>query len=135
MLIKNRDNRVAFFLIIAGYLVSLFCLNSCKSGESSTFNRIKKEVDRIWLIDTHEHFPPETARLKSDVDFFSLVIGYLQADMLSSGMTNDQLNIMLDSKKPFEERWSVFYPYWKYAKNTGYGQCLSMTTEGLFGIR
>jgi len=123
--------------IHSGTPLILFCFilfTSCTSSESSLYKRIRSAVDRIWLIDTHEHFMPESGRLKTEGDFFSLVIGYLQADMISSGMTNDELAIMLDNKRPDGERWNVFAGYWENTKTTGYGQALKITVKGLFNV-
>ena len=128
---KNRFFSVTMVCLI---MVCFSVQYSCNSGRSATFQKIKRAVDAIWIVDTHEHFGKETSRIESVVDFFSLVIGYLQADMLSSGMSNDELTFMLDNKKPLEERWKVFYPHWEKAKNTGYGLCLQATVKGLFDI-
>jgi len=128
----NLRYRLNLFSILI--ISSLIFLNSCDSGESGRYKRIKTAVDKIWLVDTHEHFIPESGSIKSESDFFSLVIGYLQADMLSSGMSNDELAIMLDNKKPGEERWNIFSTYWENSKNTGYGQALQITVKGLFNV-
>jgi len=128
----NLRYRLNLFIILI--ISSLIFLNSCNSGESARYKRIKTAVDKIWLIDTHEHFIPESESLESEPDFFSLVIGYLQADMISSGMSNDELTIMLDNKKPGEERWKVFSTWWENAKNTGYGEALQVTVKGLFDV-
>lgn len=96
--------------------------------------RISEAVDKIWLIDSHEHFTTEAGRRAMEVDFFNLVIGYLQGDLVSSGMSNEELQIMLDKKRRDAERWKIFETYWKNVRNTGYGQCLLTAVQGLFGI-
>lgn len=96
-------------------------------------SEIRKMVDTIRIVDTHEHFNPEVSRVKINADFFTLVIGYLQADMISSGMSDKELSLMLDQKLSFDERWQVFDRYWNNACLTGYGKCLTASARILFG--
>ena len=124
------------FATISCTLLGLFpvVFTSCNQADRITAEKIKKAVDEIWVVDTHEHFPAESSRLEANADFFTLVIGYLQADLISSGMSDDELEFMLDNKKTDEERWKIFAKYWDLSKHTGYGQCLKETVKGLFGI-
>src|SRR5690606_24082694 len=128
-----KQKRISEFLIIL-LSICVFILNSCRSDKTQTYDSIKHAVDKIWLIDTHEHFPTEAGRQKSDINFFSLIIAYMYSDMVSSGMSSEDLAIMLDNDSSLEERWNVFYPYWEKSKNTGYGQCVRISVKGLFGI-
>ena len=107
-------------------------MTACDQGRSPVYDNIRKHVAEIWLIDTHEHFMTEKGRMGTDIDFFSLIIGYMQADMVSSGMSFGELNAILDHSRSLEERWNIFFPYWDKAKNTGYGQCVRITVKGLF---
>ncbi len=127
---KKTPGRYTFLTFLL--TLNLLLLTSCNSKKSATYDIINKAVDEIWLIDTHEHFIPELSRLNSNLDFFSLIIGYMQADMISSGMSYEELTVMQDTTNSMEERWNIFYPYWEKAKNTGYGQCVRITVKGLF---
>ena len=126
---KNYRISIHLALLLA---ISFVLLISCSQNRVN--RNIESEVNKIRIVDTHEHFPPESARKGSAIDFFTLVIGYLQADMVSSGMTTGQLNFILDPKNTPEDRWNQFYPYWQNAKYTGYGLCLRETIRGLFGV-
>lgn len=122
---KNLPSR-----ILAYFLIS-FAILSCNMNNSHS--RLVKAVNEMKIIDTHEHFNPESDR-GSSVNFFTLAIGYLQADMVSSGMSDSELTFMLDDKNPSGDRWKIFDKYWDNVKNTGYGKCFSSTVKGLFGI-
>ena len=121
--------------IITGLVTAfLFLLCACSSDRSGTYSRIKRGIDQIWIVNTHEHFNTEAGRMASDVDFFTLVEGYLLSDMTSSGMTGEERIFIKDGNIPVEDRWKVFYPHWQKVKNTGYGRSLSHTVKGLFEI-
>lgn len=116
---------------------ALLCISlmySCNTGESGVHSRIKSAVNNIRIVNTHEHFNTEADRLISDVDFFTLVSGYLQADLVSSGMSNEELAFMMDTKNPDKERWDLFNKYRNNVKTTGYSICFNKTVEGLFGV-
>lgn len=120
-----------FFLV---FTMCGFCMfYSCKNLEYVS-KKINNSIDEIWLIDSHEHFTTEAGRKSNEVDFFSLIIGYLQADLISSGMSNEELKTMLDKEKSDDERWRIFNDHWNKVRNTGYGQCLQISVLGLFGI-
>ena len=118
------------FIILAFLLFNV----ACSTKQTSSFDIIKKAVDDIWLIDTHEHFIPESERMNSELDFFTLIGFYMHSDLISSGMSNVELSDMQDTANSLKSRWEVFYPYWQKAKNSGYGQCIQITVKGLFGI-
>jgi glucuronate isomerase len=117
-----------------GAVIICFILFSCNSNKLNSYQELRNSVNRIRIVDTHEHFAPESDRSGLKIDFFTLAIGYLQADMISSGMTDSELAFMLDDKNLPAERWKIFDSYWGNVRNTGYGKCFSYTIRDLFGI-
>ena len=99
------------------------------------YDEIKGHVDRIRLVDTHEHLIPERERLKSDVDvlvtFFS---HYASSDLRSAGMTEGELRKIRDPSIPLEERWEVFEPWWEMIRNTGYARAVEIAARDLYGV-
>ena len=112
----------------------LFLIMVTVSCNNTTYDRIKKEVDNIWLVDTHEHLITEKGRMQFTTDFFYFIKSYFRHDMKSSGMSDKEEDFIFDESKPLEERWAIFSPYWERAKNTGYAQCIRITAKGLFGV-
>ncbi len=53
---------------------------------SDLTERIKSEVGKISVVDTHEHFMPEEDREHCAVDFSYLFGHYNTSDLISAGM-------------------------------------------------
>lgn len=93
------------------------------------------ELDAMEIADTHEHLPPESERVSSTVDFFTLASHYVMNDAVSSGLAGAELETVRDAAKPLEERWRAFEPHWKAIRGTGYGLALSEALADLYGVR
>jgi len=59
------------------------------------YSEIYEYIDSIKIIDTHEHLPDESSRIAREVDFSIMFSHYCREDLLSSGMTRDELNSFL----------------------------------------
>ncbi len=95
---------------------------------------IRREVDAIPLVDTHEHIRPEQERLAQRLDLFYLFPHYASSDLISAGMPVADLLEVRDPSRPLGERWSKFAPYWERMKNTGYGRALLIAARDLFQV-
>ena len=98
------------------------------------YDRLSAEIDKIRLVDTHEHLEPEPDRLAKKVDFFRWFLHYASADLVSSGMSLPDLETIRNPDKPLDERWSLFAPHWENMKNTSYARALLITARDLFGV-
>ncbi len=116
------------------FIMLLIFICSCTYNQQGVHERIKKAVDDIWLINTHEHLISEDGRLTLTTDLFYLLNSYVKHDLISSGMKEEDFKFILDSNNPLEERWNKFFPYWEKTKNTGYALCLTIAVRDLFGI-
>lgn len=90
-------------------------------------------IDRIALVNTHEHIIPEEERVGLDVDFFTLAGHYAISDVISAGLGGEQLRLVRDETASTRDRWAAFEPHWKSARFTGYGQALRIAIEDLYG--
>ena len=90
-------------------------------------------IDEIPLVNTHEHIIPEEERVGSHVDFFTLAGHYAVNDVISAGLSGDDLKLVRDEEAPTQRRWQTFEPYWKNARFTGYGQALRIAISDLYG--
>jgi len=96
---------------------------------------IRKAVDEIVLIDTHEHLVSEEDRVAQDVDALSTLFRqYASSDLVSSGMKREELQTIVDAKTSLEERWRIFSPFWENIKHTGYARALDIAARDLYGI-
>jgi hypothetical protein len=102
---------------------------------SETYQTIKKIVDNVELIDSHEHLMPEKDRLAVDSDPLSIFLKlYTASDLVSSGMQQDELRFVRDTHTPLAERWKVFAPYWENVRHTGYGRVLEIVAKDIYGV-
>ena len=91
-------------------------------------------IEKIPLVNTHEHIMPERERTSSRIDFFTLAGHYLINDAISAGLSGDDLRLVRDSEAPPLGRWQAFEPYWKSARLTGYGQALRIAIRDVYGV-
>jgi hypothetical protein len=62
------------------------------SRNSTSYVAIKSMVDKIKLIDTHEHLPQESERIKAKPEPFAIfLIHYISSDLVSASMPKDML--------------------------------------------
>ena len=103
--------------------------------KNSSFQEIRKYVDSIKLIDTHEHLPQEYERLQQRVDFLSAFFPhYASVDLISAGMTEDELITIRDPELELYERWEIFEPWWERIENTGYAQAIQIAARDLYNV-
>ena len=99
------------------------------------FEKLEKEVFRIRMIDTHEHMQKEKNRIKSEVDPIKTFLGqYVSSDLISSGMSYEELSTITNDKMSLEERWKQLSPYWDNVQNTGYSKSIRIAVKDLYGI-
>jgi hypothetical protein len=99
------------------------------------YDRIKAAVDDIPLVDTHEHLPPETERVKEKTDLFHAFFShYASSDLVSAGFPEDKLEWLRKVDVPLDERWAKFAPFWERMRHTAYARSLLIAAKGLFGI-
>ena len=102
---------------------------------NNSYKDIRKHVDSIRLIDTHEHLPPENERVNKIVDVLSqFYLHYTSSDLISAGMSMEDLIYIKDTKIPLDYRWAVFEPLWEKIKNTGYSRCMEIAARDLYRV-
>jgi predicted TIM-barrel fold metal-dependent hydrolase len=104
-------------------------------SQSDLEKRIREEIEKVPLIDTHEHITPEKERNRQPLDLFSAwFLHYASSDLVSSGMSLSSLQRMRELDRPLEEGWKEFAPFWPRIRTTGYGKALLLAARDLFGI-
>ena len=97
--------------------------------------RIRDEVYSIKLIDTHEHLHTEEAMFEHiTFDFTKLFQLYLQWEFVSSGMTNNDKELLTKENITLQEKWEIISPFWERCRTTGYGRVPLIAAKDLFGI-
>lgn len=99
---------------------------------------ILKKVQETQLVDTHEHLVEETTRLTPG-DYWALNdIGilfshYVDNDLLSAGMSPEDLQKGLKLETEPEEKMRLFLPWWPYLQHAGYGRAVTESVRILYG--
>jgi len=102
---------------------------------SELYQIIKKAVDQVRIIDTHEHLIQETQRTAGKPDLFQTFFShYASSDLVSSGMSLEELEEVRDSKLPLEKRWEIVNPFWERIQYTGYGRAIDIAARDLYGV-
>lgn len=105
--------------------------------DSDLYRRIRAELDRIQILDTHEHlhFPHQLAEMKR-IDFGLLFSHYTNSDLISVGMPEkDMAEIAkMDSKLSPGEKWRLVKPWYEKSWNTAYCEAIRIAMRDLYGI-
>jgi predicted TIM-barrel fold metal-dependent hydrolase len=103
--------------------------------EPNIRQHLTNAISQIPIIDTHEHLVQEKERLASKPDLFQTFLAhYLSSDLISAGMSYDELAVLRDASMPLETRWSLFASYWDDVRYTGYAQVVEKAVQGLYGV-
>ncbi|MHB1134929.1 MAG: amidohydrolase family protein [Chloroflexota bacterium] len=101
---------------------------------SGTLAAMKDWVDRLTLVDTHEHVPPEAYRLAAPQDLFAWFPHYASSDLVAAGLPIPVLEEIRDPQRSAEERWAKMAPYWGATRNTAYCRALIIAARDLHGV-
>lgn len=103
-------------------------------AKDDLYKRLLAEIEKIPLVDTHEHLISERARRRQKIDFFSWFAHYGSTDLVSAGMSPATLDMIRDPEMQLDERWNHVAPFWKHARSTGYGRVLLRAARDLFEV-
>ena len=117
-----------------GSVSALAAAQAAPSAAPELEAELLEAIDEIPLVNTHEHIIPEEERTSSRIDFFTLAGHYAINDVISAGLSGDDLAVVRTTDAPTEERWRAFEPFWKSARLTGYGRALRIAIEDIYGV-
>ncbi|MBU0639514.1 MAG: amidohydrolase family protein [Planctomycetes bacterium] len=109
------------------------------ADEHDDFRReLELLVNQTALVDTHEHLPDEEARLRGEWvpcdDWGVLFSHYIDSDLVSAGMPEDDLQQLLARDVDPAAKWKLLAPWWPAIKNTGYGRAVRIAMQELYDI-
>jgi len=138
--LPTRTRACRALLACSAALLLVASATSAETGPvtgSKVYRQLKKDVDQIRLIDTHEHLSNEEAYLKRPADFLARMLHYVESDLISAGMPRASGGKPLrvqDLDVPLPERWELFQTYWREMRFTGYGRALDRVVKDLYGL-
>jgi len=123
-----------FFVIISILLQAQVTIKS--SPKNGFEQRIRKHIDTLKVVDTHEHLSnPAGIKNSGMFDFMLLFHHYADDDIKSSGMSKPTFNRLLTDSLTVLQKWDILKPYWEKSFNTAYNRVVLLTADKLFGIK
>ena len=102
---------------------------------SSVYNEIFDEVNKLEIIDSHEHLPHREEARDKNLDVLQEYLGhYMDSSLVSAGLPQAQLKILKDHGRSILERWRIAEPYWNFSRHTGYGRALDIAVKAIYDI-
>jgi len=99
------------------------------------YEALREHVFGLQIVDTHEHMAGREENRDKNADVLSEYLShYFSCDLVSAGLTQEQLAAARDARKPLAERWRLVQPFWEAARLTGYGRSLDLAARDLYGI-
>ncbi len=92
------------------------------------------EMERMRVIDTHEHLPPEEELVSSEADIFTRIFSHYVVTNLNSAGFKEDRSWLMDTRIPLEQRWESFRPYLNAIRDTGYARAALIAAKELFGV-
>ena len=93
------------------------------------------EISKIPCINSHSHISPEIDRIAEAPDALAFFKhAYPASDLVSAGMSPNQMKAALEPGLPLAERWKIFEPYFRYTRLTGFSQCILEGFRDLLGF-
>ena len=91
-------------------------------------------INRLTIIDTHEHLPAfEHRRADNDV-IAELLTHYLSVDLVSAGLPKEDLRLATGSTLSAAEKWQLIAPFWEVCRYTGYCRAVELSIREIYGV-
>ena len=92
------------------------------------------EMEKMPVIDAHEHLPPEKDRTGRKVDALTLFAHYTRTDLLSAGMPPEDYENALKPELPLDRRWKSFQPYLEQIRFGSYARPAFIAAKEFYGF-
>jgi len=95
---------------------------------------VRDEVERIRMVDTHEHLDEESVRLGQPVTLTRFFMYYAFDEVATAGMTPDEETAFWRDGATGEEQWKAIRRAWPLAKHSGFCRAITLSLQELYGI-
>jgi predicted TIM-barrel fold metal-dependent hydrolase len=92
-------------------------------------------MEKMEIIDAHEHLPEENVRLEKPADVFTLFSHYTRLDLFQAGMSQQDYQSLFDRSTPLEVRWKKFAPFWEQIRWTCFSRPALVAAEKFYGVK
>jgi hypothetical protein len=94
---------------------------------------VHEEVEKIRIVDSHEHLDEEEVRLGQPNDLTRFFMYYTFSDLVTAGLPADAQGKFFATIDPLEQ-WSLIRKYWPLARHTGFSTAVRLSIRELYGI-
>ena len=104
---------------------------------SDLFTRLLNYIDRIPVVDCHEHLRgPERdlQRAPKRDPILALIVLYLISDLWSAGATNQEIELLQSQDASLDEKWPVFQRLWTATEHTAYARVAKLVLREAYGV-
>lgn len=101
------------------------------------YSRLRTELDRVQLIDCHEHLQRESELPAPEhVSIGRFFAHYANCDLVSAGMPLADMARVQDGTNGLDAhaRWQLLKPWYRNAWNTAYCEALRIALRDLYGV-
>lgn len=101
--------------------------------EDKLFIELYSEIEKLPVIDCHEHVTGPKEELARREPIASLIQGYVQSDILSSGISQKELDVLNDNSIDTKKKWEIFERFWKQIQFTAYARVTKLIMRDIYG--
>ena len=102
---------------------------------SPVLGRLLEQINRMPVIDCHEHLIGPEARPPYKEPIASLIAGYFYSDLLSAGfgVPERELARLEDQDVSTDEKWPLFETLWRATEHTAYARVTKLVLKHVYG--
>jgi len=102
---------------------------------SPLFDRLLERINRLPVIDCHEHLVGPEARTPYKEPIASLIEGYVFSDLQSAGfgIPDRDLARLEDQDVSTDEKWPLFEKLWQATEHTAYARVTKLVLQNVYG--
>ncbi len=100
---------------------------------TGTVAKLMQELEKLEVVDAHEHLPPERVRLSEHFDAFTLFRQYTRLVMFSAGLDEPTFMRMHDPEVPLDERFEIFDKYRDFIRLSGAARAAYIAMDKFYG--
>ena len=98
-----------------------------------TYEALRADVEKIPVIDTHEHFRGPDSQEAHKEPIKSVTSGYVHSDIMSAA--GEEAAAMLQNGEiPTEKKWPVFQRAWAKMEHTAYARVTKLILKNEYGL-
>ncbi len=102
---------------------------------SDLFDRIYRHIERLPVIDCHEHLQGPEARPPYKEPVAALVHGYVLSDLQAAafGVADREFAWLEDPDVPTDRKWPLFERLWRATEHTAYARVTKLVLQNVYG--